>query len=55
LAYFSEGAISIADAYDLPIHLRNFYLKCLEEAKKREKEQLEKQNDFKPGQIVKKP
>jgi hypothetical protein len=41
LSYFSEGAINIAIAYELPVHLRNFYYKQLSEIKAKESKSLE--------------
>lgn len=55
LAYFSEGAISVTEAYELPIYLRIYYLKCLEELKDRERKQIENQGKYKSGEVVKKP
>ena len=36
ISYHSNGSIPLFDAYELPISLRYFYLKCLIEAKKKE-------------------
>jgi hypothetical protein len=46
LAYYSSGAASITEAYQLPVYLRHFYLKCLINAKKQEQEQTEKTEKF---------
>ena len=37
------------------IYLRYFYLKCLTNAKKKEKEQMDQSNRVSDGQIVRKP
>jgi len=46
LAYFSEGSISISEAYELPIAIRRFYTKCLQDVKQKEKEQVESSEKF---------
>ena len=38
LAYYSNGAFTTNDVYHMPVYLRTFYLKQLEEAKTRETE-----------------
>jgi hypothetical protein len=53
LAYYSEGAITIPQVYELPVHLRYFYMKCLNNAKESEKDQMESQEKF-DGKIVRK-
>lgn len=40
LAYYSNGAFNFEQAYNMPIYLRNFHMKQLEEAKKKEAEQI---------------
>lgn len=53
LAYYSEGAITIPQVYELPVHLRYFYMKCLMRIKEEEKETSETQEKF-DGKIVRK-
>jgi len=36
LGYYSQGAINVDIAYDLPVYLRNFYYKQLTEIKEKE-------------------
>lgn len=38
LAYFSKGGFNQEIAYNLPIHLRNFYYKCLIDVIEKENE-----------------
>jgi hypothetical protein len=40
--YFSNGAFTFNEVYSMPIYLRNFYIKQLEETKKQETEELKK-------------
>jgi len=42
LAYYSEGAFNHEIVYNLPVHLRIFYLRKLAEVRKKENEQMEK-------------
>lgn len=42
LVYFSNGAFTFNEVYSMPIYLRNFYIKQLEETKKQETEELKK-------------
>jgi hypothetical protein len=53
LAFFSEAAITIPQVYELPIYLRYFYLKCLQNVREKEKEQAEQKERF-DGKIVRK-
>ncbi len=46
LAFYSEGAISIPEVYELPVYLRYFYLKCLKNAIEEEKKQYEDSKKF---------
>ena len=39
--YYGEGFI-FSDVYDMPVYLRNFYYKKLVDAKKKEKEEIDK-------------
>lgn len=41
LSYYSEGAINVDIAYDLPVYIRNFYYSQLTEIKKKESQQIE--------------
>lgn len=41
LSYFSEGAVNVSIAYDLPVHIRNFYYKQLANIKEREAKEIE--------------
>jgi hypothetical protein len=36
MAYYSNGAFDFQQVYNMPIYLRNFHLKQLEDAKKKE-------------------
>ena len=47
MAYYSNGAFNFEQVYNMPVYLRNFYMKQLEETKKREAEQV-KQVSSKP-------
>lgn len=38
MAYSTNGGFTHTELYDLPVYLRNFYLKQLEEVKERETE-----------------
>ena len=40
LAYFSNGGFTHTEIYNMPIYLRSFYLKQLEDTKTREAEAL---------------
>lgn len=39
-AHYSKGAFSVMDLYNMPVYLRNFYMKQFGELKKKENEQL---------------
>lgn len=41
-AHYSKGAFSVMDLYNMPVYLRNFYMKQFGELKKKENEQLNK-------------
>lgn len=47
MAYYSNGAFSFEQVYNMPVYLRTFHMKQLEETKKREAEQV-KQVSSKP-------
>ena len=40
LTYFSEGAFSYTEAYNMPVYLRTFYLKQLQEVKAEEQKAI---------------
>lgn len=40
LAYYSEGAFTHTEVYNMPIYLRTFYLRQLEEAKEEEQKAI---------------
>lgn len=42
MAYHSNGAFNIEQLYNMPVYLRNFYIKELEEVKKKEAEEMKK-------------
>ncbi len=42
LAYYSEGAFTQDIVYNLPVHLRTFYLNLLLKIKEKEQEQVDK-------------
>ena len=41
-SHYSKGAFSVIELYQLPIHLRNFYIKQFSELKKKESQELER-------------
>lgn len=41
-AHYSKGAFSVVDLYQMPVYLRNFYVKQFNELKKREANEIEK-------------
>ena len=46
MGFYSDGAISIPEVYELPVHLRYFYTKCLKNAREKEKEEMNKADKF---------
>jgi hypothetical protein len=42
LAYYSNGAFSFQEVYNMPVYLRNFHMKQLEDAKIKETEAYNK-------------
>ena len=48
LAYYGNGGFTFDQVYNMPIYLRNFYIKQLEDTKKREMEMM-KPKDVKPS------
>jgi hypothetical protein len=53
LSYFSNGAINVDIAYNLPIHMRNFYYRFLTEIKEKEAKAQENPNTISPKAIAK--
>ena len=47
LLYYSNGGFTFDQAYNMPIYLRTFYIKQLEEAKLRETEAMKPKTDNK--------
>ena len=43
LMYYGEG-FTHSDVYDMPIYLRNFYYKQLSDTRKKENDEIKKQN-----------
>lgn len=41
-AHYSKGAFSVMDLYQMPVYLRNFYIKHFNELKKREADEINK-------------
>jgi len=41
-AHYSKGAFSVLELYQMPVHLRNFYIKEFNELKKKEAAEIEK-------------
>lgn len=42
MAYYSNGAFDFQQVYNMPVYLRNFHMKQLEDAKRKETEQFNK-------------
>jgi hypothetical protein len=40
MAYYSNGAFNFDQVYNMPVYLRNFYMKQLEDVKKKEAEAM---------------
>lgn len=40
VAYYSNGAINVEQLYNMPVYLRNFYTKQLEQIKEKESEAI---------------
>jgi hypothetical protein len=49
LLYSSNGGFTFDQVYKMPIYLRNFYLKQLEEAKQKEMDTVKRQSKAKPS------
>jgi hypothetical protein len=41
-AHYSKGAFSVLELYQMPVHLRNFYIKEFNELKKKEADEFNK-------------
>jgi hypothetical protein len=42
LAHYSKGAFSVVELYQMPVYLRNFYIKEFSELKQQEADQYKK-------------
>ncbi len=51
LTYYGGGGFTFSDVYDMPVHLRKFYLIELIEAKKKENTDSKQKTDFKVGEV----
>ena len=49
LAYYSNGGFTFDQAYNMPVYLRTFYVKQLEETKLREAEAMKPKQSSKPS------
>lgn len=41
-AHYSKGAFSVMDLYNMPVYLRNFYIKEFADLKKKEAEEIKR-------------
>lgn len=41
-AHYSKGAFSVMELYEMPVYLRNFYMKEFGDLKKRESEEIKR-------------
>lgn len=41
-SHYSKGAFSVIDLYQMPVYLRNFYIKEFNELKRKESEEIKK-------------
>lgn len=41
-AHYSKGAFSVMDLYNMPVYLRNFYIKEFGELKKKEADEIDR-------------
>ncbi len=48
MIYNSEGSLSFADVYSMPVYLRHFYLRELVDQKKKEDKEIKKMNKKQP-------
>jgi hypothetical protein len=42
VAHYSKGAFSVLELYQMPVHLRNFYIKEFNDLKKKEAAEFDK-------------
>jgi hypothetical protein len=42
VSHYSKGAFSVMDLYQMPVHLRNFYIKEFNELKQKEADEIDK-------------
>jgi|GEM_PF-6401329 hypothetical protein len=42
VAHYSKGAFSVMDLYNMPVYMRNFYLKEFVKLKEQENKEIEK-------------
>jgi hypothetical protein len=42
VAHYSKGAFSVLELYQMPVHLRNFYIKEFNELKQKEADEIKK-------------
>jgi hypothetical protein len=42
VSHYSKGAFSVMDLYQMPVHLRNFYIKEFNELKRKEAEEIDR-------------
>tara|TARA_B100000131_G_scaffold317344_1_gene359182 strand:+ start:1980 stop:2147 length:168 start_codon:yes stop_codon:yes gene_type:complete len=53
--YYSEGAFSFGDVYDMPIYLRKFYTDKLVDARKTENDRVAKASQNARGPKIQRP
>lgn len=41
-AHYSKGAFSVMELYEMPVYLRNFYIKEFQELKKKESDEIKR-------------
>lgn len=41
-SHYSKGAFSVKELYEMPVYLRNFYIREFSELKKKEAEEIER-------------
>ena len=49
MAYYSNGAFDFDQVYNMPVYLRNFYMKQLEETKQKEAEAVKPKERSRPS------
>jgi hypothetical protein len=42
VAHYSKGAFSVMDLYNMPVHMRNFFIREFGKLKEQESQQLER-------------